>query len=88
MTDLKNLPPTMDLPKMTGATIEDLRAELLAARIMMATLVWKMGGRVDVSQADIELATMTCQLHAIPLPNNLGTRWYVEELPTGKKGKA
>ena len=81
---LKNLPPTVDLAQPTGSTIQDLQAEVIALRILAATLVWKAGGSVNVSQADMELATMTCQLHALPIPS--GTRWYVEELTKSKTG--
>ena len=75
--NLKNLPPTPDSPLMVPETKEALKAELLALRILVSTLVWKAGGAVDVSQADMELAMSICALHASPIQG--GTRWWVKE---------
>jgi hypothetical protein len=73
----------MDYALPTGSTEVDLRAEVVALRILIATLVWKAGGHVDVYQGDVELATSSCQLHAIPLPTGNGTRWFVDEEAKG-----
>ena len=88
--NLKNLPPTSNLAQGIPSTLQELQAENLSLRLLVATLVWKAGGKVDVYPADIELATMTRRLHAIPLdvpgiPKG-ATRWSVEEFVNGKKG--
>lgn len=73
-----HLPPTRDIPLLKPTDLDSAQAELLAMRILVATLLWKAGGSVLVSQADIEHAAKTCVLHATPSVQG-GTLWHVKE---------
>lgn len=63
----------------------DVEAELLATRLILATIIWKSGGSVNVTEADVQVAAMTCELHAQPsLIGEGATKWFVTEMPSLK----
>jgi len=61
----KNLPPT---PRLMGAVdrVALLSEEVLALRILLACTVWKAGGTVKVSEAEITYVAKNCQMDAAP----------------------
>ena len=66
MGGIKDLPPTPALPSLSQVQAQALREEVLGFRLMLAAVIWKVGGSISIKPEDIAYVGLNCRLNLEP----------------------